>query len=168
MAIERTIATCDLKSYENFKNPILFLIALIIQWTVGFGIYCYFKDNVNGYIWEFIAIGIMILSFSWIVLLHFFNRYRYQHRKVRVYSLQERFQLSENIRFLSMILWCSITALLGSVVTMIIYLLPYDPNDDLHHAFNNAIYQNSFVILAISVISVAILTNRSWRNKFLR
>uniref|UniRef100_A0A914DCA9 Uncharacterized protein n=1 Tax=Acrobeloides nanus TaxID=290746 RepID=A0A914DCA9_9BILA len=65
-----------------------------------------------------------------------------------------------------MILWCSITALLGGIVTLIIYFLPYNGG---FYAFSiiNSIYLNSFILIAILVFIVAIFTNPAWRRKFI-
>uniref|UniRef100_A0A914DF96 Uncharacterized protein n=1 Tax=Acrobeloides nanus TaxID=290746 RepID=A0A914DF96_9BILA len=120
LAIERTMATLMLKSYEKCTKRSYLIIVILIQWGLGIGINCIIYNGIISDITFIIILAVgMVISINWQIFLGYMNLYRYNNRLSMHYNLKERFQLSENIRFLKIIKWSALTMTIFDITALL-------------------------------------------------
>uniref|UniRef100_A0A914DM09 Uncharacterized protein n=1 Tax=Acrobeloides nanus TaxID=290746 RepID=A0A914DM09_9BILA len=114
------MASIWLKSYETTKTWTFVAVAIPFSWVVGGIIQSMVIFSILSSItWGCIALFVIFISTICLLILHLINQYRYNRRNGHNYNLREKFQLSENIRFLKIIKWVSATVFVCSTLVVL-------------------------------------------------
>uniref|UniRef100_A0A914E642 Uncharacterized protein n=1 Tax=Acrobeloides nanus TaxID=290746 RepID=A0A914E642_9BILA len=115
------MASIWLKSYETTKSWTFVAVAIPFSWVVGGIIHSMLIFNIlSPIMWGCIALSVISISTICLLILHLINQYRYNRRNGHNYNLREKFQLSENIRFLKIVKWVSATMFVCNTLAVLL------------------------------------------------
>ncbi|KAH7705748.1 Protein SRE-3 [Aphelenchoides avenae] len=166
--VERSIATIKLKSYEHQRSNFMVVVAVVYSWGIGAIATYVVWQNWLPMIYPVAAGVLYVMQFlATFVTVEYINRRRYDRsrRGIQTFTLSQRFQLSENLRSLTVIRRCAYVGGVGfgfafSVVGTNSYLKTDSSLYITRALLNFTAYAASFAFVATAVASV-----RIWRKE---